>query len=153
MVITRFGKPMDRYPKSPREKVGGIVYFPRMLDKIRLQARGKLGPDYHENLGQEGTLDGGCCNLLGVDYAALTKRVLEGGTDEEILEWCCENGRRPREFDIRLWNSFASKLGWGDPAAATIERTKKKHQIEHRTDIMTIFDLIDLDEGRMGPKS
>jgi hypothetical protein len=75
--------------------------------------------------------------------------VLEGSRDEEILEWCYQNGRRPSEFDIALWNSFASKLGWRDPAAATIERAKKKHQIEHRTDIMTIFDLIDLDEGRL----
>jgi hypothetical protein len=28
----------------------GMMYFPRMLDEIRLHARGELGPDYHTNL-------------------------------------------------------------------------------------------------------
>lgn len=29
----------------------GMAYFSRMLDKIRLHARGQLAADYHENLG------------------------------------------------------------------------------------------------------
>jgi len=140
---------MSRCPKSPKEMVGGMMYFPRMLDKIRLHAQGELGTDYHQNLGKAHAADGACCAFLGVDYAALTRRVLEGGTDEEILEWCWQSGRRPREFDLMLWNSFASKLGWRDFAAPTLERAKKKHGIEHRTDIVTIPDLIDFDEGRI----
>lgn len=44
---------MNSYPKSPREMTEGIMYFPRMLDKIRLHARGELGEDYHANLGAE----------------------------------------------------------------------------------------------------
>jgi Domain of unknown function (DUF5069) len=38
--------------RSPSEKVGGLFYFGRMLDKMRLHARGKLPADYHENLGK-----------------------------------------------------------------------------------------------------
>ena len=140
---------MSRYPKSPKEMVGGMMYLPRMLDKIRLHAKGELGTDYQPNLGKAHAADGTCCQFLGVDHAAVTRRVLEGGTDEEILEWCYQNGRRPREFDLMLWNSFASKLGWRDLATTTLERAKKKHGIEHRTDIVTIPDLIDLDEGRI----
>jgi hypothetical protein len=37
---------MSQYPKSPKEMVGGMMYFPRMLDKIRLHAEGELGTDY-----------------------------------------------------------------------------------------------------------
>jgi hypothetical protein len=40
-----------KYPRSPHEKVGGIVHFGRMLDKIRLKAAGELHPDLHENIG------------------------------------------------------------------------------------------------------
>jgi len=29
----------------------GMSYFPRMIDKIRLHARGELHEDYHNNLG------------------------------------------------------------------------------------------------------
>jgi hypothetical protein len=30
---------MHTYPKSPKAMTRGIIYFPRMLDKIRLHAR------------------------------------------------------------------------------------------------------------------
>jgi hypothetical protein len=30
----------EQLPRSPYDVVGGLVYFPRMLDKIRLHARG-----------------------------------------------------------------------------------------------------------------
>jgi Domain of unknown function (DUF5069) len=32
--------PMATYPKSPKEMTKGMMYFPRMLDKIRLHLRG-----------------------------------------------------------------------------------------------------------------
>jgi hypothetical protein len=85
---------------------------------------------------------------LRVNYVDLRARVLQGGTDEEILEWCFEKGRRPNEGDIMVWNSFSSKLGWNDFATPTLERQKQKYGIADRTDIVTIPDLIDFDEGR-----
>ena len=124
------------------------MYFPRMLDKIRLHGRGELHEDYHKNLGTPRTLDGACCNFLRVNYDDLRERVLQGRTDEEILEWCFQNGRQLNERDIVIWNAFASKLGWRDPSASRLEERKKKHGIADRTDILTIADLIDFDEGR-----
>jgi hypothetical protein len=32
--------------------------------------------------------------------------VLQGGTDEEILEWCFEKGRRLNQGDLVVWNVF-----------------------------------------------
>jgi hypothetical protein len=126
----------------------GMMYFPRMLDKIRLHARGELHEDYHENLGAPRTLDSACCNFLRVHYRDLRDRVLQGGTDEEILEWCFEKGRRLNQGDLVVWNGFASKLGWRDFATPNLEETKRKHGIANRADIVTIPDLIDLDEGQ-----
>lgn len=37
--------------RSPYAKVGRLVYFGRMLDKIRFHAMGKLPPEYETNLG------------------------------------------------------------------------------------------------------
>jgi len=88
---------MTTYPKSPKEMTRGMMYFPRMLDKIRQYARGELHEDYHKNLGTPRTLDGACCNFLRVNYDDLRERVLQGGTDEEILEWCFNTGRRLNE--------------------------------------------------------
>ena len=139
---------MSTCPKSPKEMTKGMMYFPRMLDKIRLHARGELSADYHPNLGATKAADGACCNFLRVNYADLRERVLQGGTDEEILEWCFERGRRLNEGDLFVWNGFASKLGWRDSATPILEEAKKRHGIADRDDIATIPDLIDFDEGR-----
>ena len=87
-----------------------MAYFPRMLDKIRLHARGELGADYHENLGSATALDGVCCNFLRMKYDELRERVLQGGSDEEILEWCFEKGRRLNEGDLFVWNSRSNRF-------------------------------------------
>jgi len=140
---------MSTYPKSPKEKTSGMRYFPRMLDKIRLRARGELGPDYHANLGAPKSADGALCNFLRVSYADLCQRVQEGGSDEEILEWCYEKGRRLNEGDLVIWNNFMAKFGWNDFATPTLERLKKEHGVTDRSDIVTMGDMIDFDEKRI----
>ena len=37
--------------RSPCERVGGLVHFGRMLDKIRLHLRGDLPAEYQPNFG------------------------------------------------------------------------------------------------------
>src|SRR4029078_7795687 len=76
-------------------------------------------------------------------------RVKQGGTDEEILEWCYERGRRLNDGDLFVWNGFASKLGWRDSIAPRFEERKKEMGIADRDDIQCIPDLIDFDEGRL----
>jgi Domain of unknown function (DUF5069) len=139
---------MSAYPKSPKETVGGMRYFPRMLDKIRLHARGELGEEYHKNLGAPVSADGACLNFLRVNYVDLRRRVQEGGTDEEILEWCYQKGRRLNEGDLLVWNGFMSKFGWNDFATPNLERLKKECGIAERNDIITMSDAIDFDEKR-----
>jgi gluconokinase len=56
----------DRVPRSAYDRTGGIVYFARMLDKIRLYAAGNLRADFHANLGTGS--DGLCCRFLEVGY-------------------------------------------------------------------------------------
>jgi gluconokinase len=38
--------------RSPCEKVGGLVYFGRMIDQIRAHANGELPQEYQTNLGK-----------------------------------------------------------------------------------------------------
>ena len=70
--------------RSCYAKVGRLVYFGRMLDKIRLHAAGQLPADYVANLGdgQFFVLDGRCCRFLGVRYADLREHTLTGRPDE-----------------------------------------------------------------------
>ena len=104
---------------------------------------------YHQNLGVG--FDGRTVRFLGVDYAALRDRVLKGGSDEAVLEWCFENGRRPTEEEIQIWNSFLRKRGWRDEAdggTASLEKYKAAGGLSHRKDILTYFDFYDAEEGR-----
>ena len=140
--------PMATYPKSPKETTKGMMYFPRMLDKIRLHLRDELHKDYQENFGALKAADGTCCNFLRVHHRDLIERVKQGGTDEEILEWCFEKGRRLNDGDLFVWNGFASKLGWRDSISPRLEQRKKEAGIADRDDIATIPDLIDFAEGR-----
>lgn len=134
--------------RSPREKVGGLYHFARMIDKIRLHLRGGLPEEYQPNFGLADGLDGLLAQFLGVTHDEIVARACEGGIDEEILEWCFARGLRPNETQIAIWNSFAEKIGWRDRAAATVERVRKQ---SGRTDIATIFDCIDANEGRLRP--
>ncbi|HEV3408957.1 MAG TPA: DUF5069 domain-containing protein [Chthoniobacterales bacterium] len=135
--------------RSPAAKIGGIVYFGRMLDKIRAQLRGELPPEYQANLGKG--FDSRCVNFLRVDYGRLVERVAHGGSDEEILYWCFENGRRPSDEEIHIWNEFMRKCGWNDDISPTLMRRKKEAGMAGRSEIRTMFEFIDVDEGRSLP--
>jgi len=137
---------MQTPPKSAYEKAGGLAYFPRMLDKIRLHAQGQLRPDFHRNLGVGA--DGWCTKFLRVPYADLKTRVLAGGTDEEILQWCYEQGRPLDENDVMIWNAFITKIGWRDQFSARLEKLKAEQGLAHRTDITTMPEFFEVDEGR-----
>jgi len=140
-----------RFPRSVYDKTGGIVYFARMVDKIRLQAAGALGKDYMENLGTG--FDGRCCDLLAVKYEELKKRVLAGGTDEEVLQWCFQHGRTRTTEEISDWNDFMVKRGWRDGVSSRLTMRLKEAKLEHRSsEILTMFDFIEVDEGREPPK-
>jgi hypothetical protein len=133
--------------RSPSEKVGGLFYFGRMLDKIRLHARRELPLDYHANLGKG--FDEKCATFLRVDYNQLVERVKKGSTDEEILKWCFTVGREPSEDDIYVWNEFMRKRGWNDEVSEIVNRRKAEAGMTDRSDIQTSFQFIDADEGRL----
>jgi aryl-alcohol dehydrogenase-like predicted oxidoreductase len=75
-------------------------YFGRMLDKIRLHARGELHSDYHRNLGHPQAADGALCNFLRVNYKDLRQRVLEAGPTKKVLRMVFTRSRTAERGDI-----------------------------------------------------
>jgi hypothetical protein len=127
--------------------VDGLVYFGRMLDKIRLHAEGRLPAEYHANLGEG--FDKLCTRFLRVTYREITERVKQlGGTDEEVLDWCRSRGPRATEEEVFIWNEFMRKRGWNDSASERLKQRKAESNLASRYDIQTFFDYIDVDEGR-----
>jgi len=134
-------------PRSTLDETNGLRYFPRLLDKIRLHAEGKLDPEYHENLGRGA--DRRLIKFLRIEYDKLRERVLRGGTDAEILEWCYANGHRLYKNDIEIWNGFISKLGWNDFASGHLAKSKAEAGLAERDDIQTLSQLFEVEEGRV----
>ena len=124
------------------EQVGGLVFFGRMLDKIRLHAQGKLPPDYKHGTGTDGRV----CRFLHIEYPAVVERVMTGATDEEVLEWCLAHGRRPNDEEIFIFNAFLSKRGWRDNQTEELEQMKRARGFADRADIQTFFDFHKADE-------
>ena len=133
--------------RSPYDKVFGLVYFGRMLDKIRNLARGELPPEYVENF--EKDFDEKCALFLGVNYELVVNYVNQGLTDQAILQSCFGMGHRPSEGEIHMWNEFMRKRGWNDELSGTLENQKKKHAMLSRSEIQTAFQFIDADAGRV----
>jgi len=135
--------------RSPYAKVGRLVYFGRMLDKIRLHAAGRLPPEYIANLGdsQPGVFDTRCCLFLGVKFAAIQARTLTGGSDTELLAWCHQHGAARTDAECEIWNTFMMKRGWRDAARPRLLQRIAESGLQGKT-IETFFDYIDYDEDR-----
>lgn len=134
--------------RSVYTKVERLIYFGRMLDKIRLHAAGKLPAEYVGNLGEGPTfLDGRCCRFLGVRYTDIRERTLAGGTDEEILAWVQARGIPRTDEECHVWNRFILKLGWRDERSAVLPQRIRDSGLEGKP-IKTIIDHIEYDEGR-----
>lgn len=55
--------------RSPRERVGELEHFGRVLDKIRCHLLDELPEEYRPNFGLSVGLDGMLCGMLGVAHA------------------------------------------------------------------------------------
>lgn len=134
--------------RSPYAKVGRLVYFGRMLDKIRLHARGALpAADYAANLGKG--FDGRCCNFLRVPYDELKAHVLSPAApdDAAALSWAEHHGGARSDEECEIWNGFMMKRGWRDPGAEILAKRIAESALGEKP-ILTMFDYLDFDEGR-----
>ena len=135
-------------PCSDYEETKGLIYFARMLDKIRLNADGRLEPGYFLGISDPTFFDARCTRFLGVNYDELARRTLQGGSNEELLEWSFAQGRLRSEEEVEIWNAFIAKRGWRDAGSTELEAAKEALGWSERDDIRTWVDLHDAEEGR-----
>jgi gluconokinase len=137
--------------RSPFAQLGGLVYFGRMLDKIRLAAAGKLPEGWQAARGpaMNTSFDARCCRFLGIDYTAIEAETLKGDkSDEQLLEWAFQTGRQPTNEEIEIWNAFMTKRGWRDAGTQRLNERLAEIGLPPDT-VQTMFEFIDLDEGRL----
>ncbi|NNC88941.1 MAG: DUF5069 domain-containing protein [Akkermansiaceae bacterium] len=131
-------------PRSPKEELDGLPYFPRLCDKVRLQAAGTLHPDYGDNLG--GGMDLWTCQFLGVDYDDLAKVIRDGASDEEALAWARAHGVSRPDHERDWWLAYMHTIGFRVHLAERLVQRKAESNLTDRDDIQTMFDYIDADD-------
>lgn len=138
------------FPASPYAQCGGLVYFPRMLSKMRLFAAGELPEAYHANRGNRA--DALLCEWLGVSYADLERAVLEGQlSDEDALDWVEQHRNAPISPGLKkVWNDFITKRGWNDDRTASLLVEVGEAGLIHQG-IQTVFQLMVAEEGHPMP--
>ena len=138
------------YPRSPREKMAGWIYLPRLLDKIRLTEAGELHADYQPNYLYKG-FDAKWLETAGLDaedFVAVVKGTIPDG---EMTDWVRENV----EVDAsnrELFNDAVGNYGADESNAELRERLaqrKTEAGMAGRDDVRCFVDFIDADEGRL----
>jgi hypothetical protein len=127
-------------PRSPRAQLGGYAHLPRLLDKARATLAGKNG-EYHYNC----PMDRHFFEFTGIAHKALLLEVKKGRSDSQMLAWIRQHSERlPAE--IAAWTAWMRLLApGGSPGHEWIAEVIKANGPD-RDDIVTFFDLLDLDD-------
>jgi hypothetical protein len=129
-------------PRSPRQRLGGFVILPRMLDKGRATIAGKEG-EYHYAC----PLDQRFLQFAGIDPEALKEQLAAGKGDSEILQWITENSKtKPNEVAIESWSTLAERRAPADVESRAYFNELHQNAAPLREDIATWFDLLDVDD-------
>jgi hypothetical protein len=127
-------------PRSPRVRLGGYVILPRCLDKGRAEIAGKNG-DYHYAC----PLDQQFLTFAGIDPEALKKQLNK--SDTEVLEWINAQAKHKRTApEIAAWTAWQEQRAPDNPDSREFFNSLHKSGAPKRTDIVTWFDALDLDD-------
>jgi hypothetical protein len=132
----------QRPPRSPRVKLGGFVMLPRILDKCRATLAGKNG-EYNYNC----PADRQFFDWAQVDADKFKAEVKTGKGDGEMLDWVLQNAaRKLSPVDAMTWSAYQEQRAPGEIEKRDFFHDVHKEYGPKRTDIVTWFDLLDLDD-------
>lgn len=141
-----------QYPRSPKEEADGLCHLGRLIDKIRMRKAGQIQDYNYLTVGFDKYL----LDKLKIQGADLEKRVLEGGSGEDIVNWVKTNGKAMTDEEKAEWNNMvltfgpktemAQKVFDNNKAALAKKRGVSVEELSH---ITTWISLIDHDENRM----
>jgi hypothetical protein len=135
-------------PRSAKDKLAGIVSLKRTIDKSKANDEGHLG-DYHYDCPHDKPL----FEFLGTNGQEFGQKVRELQSDDAIARWVQEKTLSHKSSaDIDRFN--AERMHWHpDPGtdSAVFFDSERKRVAPDRPEIVTWFDLLDLDEGRPVP--
>ena len=134
------------FPRSPKQKMAGLVHLVRMIDKGRAYKEKKLA-DYIYPC----PLDKIILDFFCVEADTFANMTIEK-KDEEISNWAKEliKSKSPNELDL-INKIILEKKPDSEDRLKYYNKTRDKID-PSRSDLTTWVDLMDLEEGRFPPK-
>ena len=132
-----------RPPRSMRQRLGGFVLLPRILDKGRAKLAKKNGEYNYDS-----PTDQHLVRFLGLNLEALLEELAKGIGDEEALQWVLANVKTPRSpWEIEAWSAYMEKRSPdSDAETLSIFAEYVGQHTKSREDIKSWFDALDLDD-------
>lgn len=135
--------------RSPRERLGGYVILPRLIDKVRLHAQGLLPESYVPFLLRPGLpLDGRFLAFTGLQPEVLRQAVLSKADDGDILTWVMREAVLHSLQEIEAWTEELERLRPDRALARLLSRLSPELAKTLDFTQHPLFDLIDMDERR-----
>ena len=135
----------DRPSSYLPHRTTGLLHLPRFLAKARKHVHGELPKSYQRNFCKG--FDRFLCLHLGIDPEAVVACVRaasdEADLDARLLRLF------PADLRVATWNRELVQKGMSEMGREALANAKRKMGAEHRTDIISFADMIDLDEGRL----
>lgn len=128
------------------DKETGLLHLPRFIAKIRKDLAGELPKSYQRNYCRG--FDRFLCMHLGIDPEQVVEAVREAGADDTLLQ-AKLRALLPEDCNCAKWNRELVQKGMSEMGQETLDKAKKTMSIEHRSDILSFADIIDIDEGRI----
>jgi len=135
-------------PRSAKDKLAGIVSLKRTIDKAKAHNEGHLG-EYDYDCPHDKPL----FEFVGTNGDEFARKVKELGTDEAIAAWLTAKSLSHKsKAEIDAFNN--DRMHWhpeaGSHSAEYFDNLRQKIAPD-RPEIVTWFDLLDIDEGRPVP--
>jgi hypothetical protein len=138
-------------PRSPKDKLAGLVSLKRTIDKATAYNEGHLG-EYDYDCPHDKPL----FEFLGTDGATFAGKVKELKTDDAIVDWLKSSTLLSKKTQAQIDAFNADRMRWHpEPGSHSAEYfTNLREKIAPgRPEIVTWFDLLDVDEHRPVPQA
>lgn len=137
--------PLDlekQMPRGPREKLAGLYFMPRTVDKLRAeQPGGKLGL----YLNRPDGLSAYMCKRVGLDMEELRAKVASAADEAELEAWLRE---RLDPAVVAEANGKLETLGTHRLTPENVEMVKQVHPVmRERPELTIFFDIFDAEEA------
>jgi hypothetical protein len=131
-----------RPPRSPRVRLGGYVILARMLDKGRALLAGTVGEYHYDCPSDQQFLE-----FVGIEAEPLKAQLAQGLGDGQILAWINDHAKyRRTAAETAAWSAFQDQREPADWDSREFYTDEHKRIAPDRTDLVTWFDLLDLDD-------